>query len=559
MNSALSHASPSGTVKLPAGYLEGVQTELAYRSLHEFVRQAWHILEPATPFMDNWHIGAICEHLEAVARGDMRRLLINIPPGFAKSLSVCVFWFCWTWLRWPASRWIFTSYSEGFAYRDSGKCRTLIKSDWFQSRWGDKFSLVGDATGLFNNDKTGFRLATSVSGGGTGARADFVVTDDPLKISDADSKAMREGVNSWWDQVMVGRGVDPRTSRFVVVMQRLHEDDLTGHLNKQGGYECLFIPMEFESQRRCVTSIWQDPRKEDGELAWPDRFTIKEVADWKKRLLGYGTAGQLQQRPAPIGEGGIFNREKFRYFSAETDAGGDVWFAVYREASGDPTYRVKAADCYWFQTVDTAMKTGQENDYTAIGTFALTPRYDLLVYDVVRDRLPMPVQYGFVFNARSRCPNGVRLLYQAVEDKVSGTSIIQEGVLRNTPFRILKADRDKVRRCAEIATRYENLSVFHRSGSSWLADFEDELSMFPRGAHDDQCDLVGYAGILCKTDDLLRHCDTVEGPLLISPSVDTTPRINYESEDGNRQTLRIGDMDVEFDDSPKWWERGPGH
>jgi predicted phage terminase large subunit-like protein len=487
--------------------LEAALTERAERRLHSFLKLAWPVLEPANPFVDNWHLRAVCEHLEAVTAGQIRRLVINLPPGLTKSLSVCVFWFCWAWIRQPESRWMYTSYSEDFALRDSGKCRDLIRSPWYQARWGDRCRIRPDqdTKTRFANDRAGFRLATSVAGGATGERADYLVADDPIKIDEADSKAVREGVNRWWDQVMSGRGADPNTSRFVVVMQRLHQQDLTGHLLKQGGYEHLFIPMEFEPRRRCVTSIWQDPRVEEGELAWPGRFNRDAVEEWKKRLLGYGTAGQLQQRPAPLGEGSIFNPQHFRYFTEETGPDGEPWFVLHR-GDGDVT-RVRSSDCRWFQTCDTAMKTGQDNDYTAVGTFCLTPQHDLLVYEVVRQKLPMPMQYGFVLGLRQKYP---QVLYQAIEDKVSGTGIIQEGILRGTPFHILKADTDKVRRASEVATRYLNHTVFHRAGASWLADFEDELGNFPKAEHDDMVDLTAYAGILVRTDTLLGQAFTGE-------------------------------------------------
>jgi predicted phage terminase large subunit-like protein len=521
---------------------------LAERRLHAFLKQAWPVLEPVNPFVDNWHLQAICEHLEAVTNGQLRRLIINVPPGFCKSLSVCVFWFCWVWLRNPESRWMFTSYSEEFALRDSGKCRDLIKSDWYRSRWGDRFGVRPDqdAKGRFANDRTGFRLATSVAGGATGERADYLVADDPLKIDEADSRPAREAVNRWWDQVMSGRGADPNTSRYVVVMQRLHEKDLTGHLLEQGGYELLSIPMEFEPARRCVTPIWQDPRTEEGELAWPGRFNREAVDEWKKRLLGYGTAGQLQQRPAPLGEGAVFNPQNFRYFTEEV-AGGEAWF-VLRRGEGEAV-RVRAANCRWFQTVDTAMKTGQQNDYTAVGTFCLTPQYDLLVYDVVREKLPMPLHYGFVLNLRQKYP---QVIYQAIEDKVSGTGIIQEGALRGTPFHRLKADTDKLRRASEIATRYQNHMVFHRAGASWLADFEDELANFPKAEHDDMVDLASYAGLLAKTDALLRH--GIDRDLVLWPPPRPDAHGISVQTFGDVDVVRVAGIEVVFDDRDDvWW------
>ncbi len=547
----------------PDALLRLINQECAERRLHEFVQQAWPVLSPTIPFVDNWHIQAICEHLEAVTRCQIRRLVINVPPGFSKSSLVCVFWPCWVWLRDPASRWLVNSYSGGFARRDSMKCRDLIGSDWFQANWGDRFKIRADQDTQvrFSNDRGGFRLASFV-GGVTGERGDYILADDPHNISEADSKAMRESVLKWWDEVMSGRAANPSTSRYVVIMQRLHQADLCGHLAKQGGYEHLVIPMEFETHRRCVTSIWQDPRTDEGELAWPAYFTPEAVADWKKRLGAYGYAGQLQQNPSPEGAGGIFDRANFRYFTIEDAQGpsrdGGTLFQRWLVLDhGDRYERVRVAECKWFQTVDTAMKTGQDSDYSVVATWALTPSGKLCLYNVLRERVAMPLQYAFVRNARSRCP--YQLLFQAVEDKVSGTGIIQEGVLRGTPFKALKADGDKRRRAADIATRYANHMVFHLAGAPWLADAENELCTFDRGAHDDVVDTCAYAGLLATSDALLRIEDDSPGVLWPRPEdlEDMQPErfsVNWRGETFTFEDY--ADIDAFYGRKPgkQWWE-----
>jgi predicted phage terminase large subunit-like protein len=530
--------------------VQAALTERAERRLHSFVKQAWHVLEPTNPFVDGWHVSAVCEHLEAVTRGQIRRLIINVPPGFMKSLAVCVFWPCWVWLHHPESRWLYTSYSEDFALRDSRRCRDLIKSDWYQARWAERFRVRADqdSAGRFTNDRTGFRLATSVAGGATGERGDYIVTDDPIKIDDADSKAVRDAVNHWWDVVMSGRGADPNTSRFVVVQQRVHEDDLTGHLLKQGGYEHLFIPMEFESDRRCVTSIWGDPRNTEGELAWPERFNREAVEEWKKRLLAYGTAGQLQQQPAPMAGGGIFDSRHFRYFTEEGLVGGGTIFVLH--GVDGSIRRVLAKDCRWIQTVDTAMKIGQDNDFTVVLTVAVTPARELLVVDVFRAQIEMPLQYGAVVAQRQKHPS---VGFQAIEDKVSGTAIIQQGRLNGTPFKVLKADTDKLCRATHIAIAYQNGMVYHKAGAPWLTDFESELLLFPKGGHDDQVDCVAHAGNLAVTDAVLKG-ELDQREIVLWPPVrhnDTGLRI--EDPDGN--ILSYNGYRIYLpDDEKNWWD-----
>ena len=225
-----------------------IESEMARRSLREFVRQAWHVVEPATPYIPGWHLDAICDHLEAVSRREIRNLLINMPPRHMKSLAVSVFWPCWEWATWPERKWLFSSYAASLSIRDSLKCRRLIESPWYQANWGDRFQLTGDqnAKQRFENNKSGYRLATSVGGTATGEGGDRIVVDDPHNVNEAESDLVRRGVIDWWDQVMSTRLNDPKTGAKVIVMQRVHEADLAGHVLAQGGYEHLCLPAEYE-------------------------------------------------------------------------------------------------------------------------------------------------------------------------------------------------------------------------------------------------------------------------------------------------------------------------
>ncbi|MBI3696539.1 MAG: hypothetical protein HY238_17075 [Acidobacteria bacterium] len=292
-----------------------IAQELAKRRLLEFVLQAWPVIEPATDFIPGWHLDAICDHLEAVSNGHLRNLLINIPPRHMKSLAVAVFWPAWEWIRWPERRWLFSSYALSLSIRDSVKCRRLIQSAWYRSRWGDRFQLTGDqnAKERFENNKTGYRLATSVGGAATGEGGDRVIVDDPHNVKEAESDTVRQGVIDWWDQVMSTRLNDPKTGAKVIIMQRIHEGDLSGHVLEQGGYEHLCLPAEYEGNK-CSTSIgWSDPRQEHGELLWSARFGRQEIEELQHSMGSYAAAGQLQQRPAPA-EGGILKRHWWKFY-----------------------------------------------------------------------------------------------------------------------------------------------------------------------------------------------------------------------------------------------------
>ncbi|MEP7352898.1 MAG: hypothetical protein ABI824_06670 [Acidobacteriota bacterium] len=269
--------------------LAEIDRELASRSLREFVRQAWPSVEPSTVFVSGWHIDAICDHLEGISRGQIRNLLINVPPRHMKSLLVSVLWPAWEWITWPERRWLFSSYGAQLSIRDSVKGRRLIESPWYQQHWGDVFHLSGDQNtkGRFDNNRSGYRIAISVGGAATGEGGDRIVCDDPHNVQEAESDAIRQNTNDWWNVVMSTRQNDPKTSAMVVVMQRCHERDLSGQLLQQGGYEHLCLPAEYEPVTRVSMLGFADPREQPGELLWPARFGADELVALKRSLGSY--------------------------------------------------------------------------------------------------------------------------------------------------------------------------------------------------------------------------------------------------------------------------------
>jgi hypothetical protein len=246
LNCKEKHALPS-LLQVPT---TTVLRTLAERSLHHFVRQAWPIVESA-PFIDGWHIRAICAHLEAVTRGDILKLLINVPPGCSKSLLTCVFWPAWEWVNNPTLRLFFASYDQRLSTRDSVKCRILIGSQWYQANWGERFQFTGDQNQktYYENNRGGYRLATSVGGHGTGEHPDRIVIDDPHDVRGSESEAERQSAHGWWNLTMGARGVS-RSARRVIIMQRLHQDDLSGRVLDQGGFEHICLPMRYEPMHR---------------------------------------------------------------------------------------------------------------------------------------------------------------------------------------------------------------------------------------------------------------------------------------------------------------------
>lgn len=450
--------------------LAQARAQQARKSLRVFTQQAWHVVEPATPFQDNWHIGAICEHLEAATRGEIRNLVINIPPRCGKSTIVSVMWPTWVWTFRPEFRWMFASYGLSLANRDSVKCRRLIESPWYQRHFSDMFTLAGDqnAKSRFENDKTGYRLATSVDSGVTGEGGNAVVADDPHNVRQVESTAEREAVLEWWDAAISSRLNDPKRDVKVIVMQRVHASDLTGHVLDQGGYTHLYLPMEYEPARQCVTVLgWHDPRTRDGDLLWPERIGTQEVTALKISLGSYNYAGQYQQRPAPR-EGGVFKRD---------------WFSRrYRPAALPRMTQI-------VQAVDSAFKTGVGSDYSVIATWGTDGR-DYYLLDLWRAKVDFPdLVRAIPDQAAHWNPQAI-----LIEDAASGQSAIQQ--LRrdtNLPIIAVPAKGSKESRADSVSPLFEAGKVVLPEGVPWLGEFIEEHVNFPRAPHDDIVDTTSMS------------------------------------------------------------------
>ena len=470
-----------------------VDRELATRSLHEFVRQAWHVIEPLTPFVAGWHIDAIIDHLESVTHGDIRQLLINVPPRHMKSLLVSVLWPAWEWILHPERRWLYSSYAATLSIRDSVKCRTLIESLWYQSFWGDRFALSSDQNtkSRFNNDRSGYRIATSVGGAATGEGGDRIVCDDPHNVQEAESDAIRLSTTDWFDQVMSTRVNDPRTAAKVVVMQRCHQQDLSGHLLAQGGWEHLCLPAEYEGPTRATSIGFLDPRKNHGELLWPERFGPPEIEALKISLGSYGAAGQLQQRPSPAG-GGMFKREWFRYWQPR---GANLPPVIVRLPDGtvrsiiaiEVPHRVDEQIQSW----DCSFKDLLTSDFVVGQVWARCGNMFLLG-DQVRARLDCPATVRAVRGLTQKWPGTMAKL---IEDKANGSAVIQ--MLSNEIPGLLPVNPQggKIARAAAVSPLVEAGNVYlpHPDFAPWVNDFIEECIAFPNGAHDDQVDAMTQA------------------------------------------------------------------
>ena len=350
-------------VSKPNYYLNALEKFESEQSLINFMRMGWAALEPGVEFVPNWGVHAVCDHLEAVTRGDVRRLLINVPPGCTKSMTTNVFWPAYEWgpMGFPHHRFISFAHEVNLATRDNVRCRSLINSEWYQDKWGDKFDFKGDqnAKTYYENTETGFRQSCAANSL-TGRRGDRLIGDDPHSVEGAESDAKREETLRVFSETVPTRLNKPAESAIIIIMQRIHERDVSGHiLAKELGYEHLMLPMRFEEERRCYSTVppsymenpepvevWYDKnsyawkegdkpdndvelkveerynvdiRENDGQLLDPVRFPEISVTELEDALSSWGgsyaVAGQLQQRPAPRG-GGMFKKDDFKFIDS---------------------------------------------------------------------------------------------------------------------------------------------------------------------------------------------------------------------------------------------------
>lgn len=449
--------------------------ELAEVDLRCFLEQAWPIVVPQEPFQGNWHIDAACEHLMALLRGEFWNLLINWPPRCSKSTVCGVMFPAWAWLQDPSLRVMNASYGHDLAQRDSLATRRLIQSDWYQSRWGDRFALKDDQNvkTRWENDKGGMRLATSTTGAATGEGADLLIVDDPHNVNEAESEVERRKVITWYNVTMPSRTGRGGRAMKVVIGQRVHEEDLSADIIKKGVYVHMCLPMEYEtaSARPSGWGAWKDPRTEEGELLWPARFSEKVIAETLRppHMTSHAYAGQFQQRPAPV-EGGMFKRADWKF---------------YKESPHDLVRRARLTCMSW----DMTFKETDGGSYV-VGTAWAAVDGCFYLLARVRDRMGFAASRQAVKSMAAAWPS---VAHKLVEDKANGSAIIDDLRQHVPGLKAIEPEGGKEARANRMAAYVESHNVFLPESAPWVEEWIEEFRTFPNGAHDDQVDSASQA------------------------------------------------------------------
>lgn len=439
------------------------------QTLAGFVREAWHVLEPNAPYVHNWHIDVICAHLEAVTDGRINRLLTNVPPGTMKSLLVSVLWPAWEWgprgLR--SLRYLATAFNDGPVTRDTRKCRDLILSEWYRALW-PQVVLTRTAETSFANSATGTREGVPF-GSLTSQRGDRLIIDDPHSIKTAESEAQRDETTRLFREGALNRLNDQERSAIVVIMQRLHEKDLSGVIKSMRmGYVHLCLPMEFEPERRCVTILGTvDPRQTDGELLDPVRFPRAVVEGFKADMGSFAYAGQYQQRPSPR-EGGLFKRAWFadKVIAAEAVPAGTRWVRHWDLAATKKKTAARTAGVKMGKTPDGRF---------VIGHVATTQDEGAAVRNLIKATAEI---------------DGRSVEISLPQDPGQAGKVQARDMVAMLPGFVARAEPetgDKVTRAEPFSAQCEAGNVYIVRGP-WNDLYLDELCLFPGGAFKDQVD-----------------------------------------------------------------------
>lgn len=441
--------------------------------LMSFIERSFLELNLEARFLSSPYLEVLASKLELCYQGKLRRLIVNLPPRSLKSHSVSVAFVAWVLGHDPAAKVICASYGQDLADKHARDCRTLMLSSFYQSLFpGARLSPEKQAVNEFHTTKNGVRLSTSVGGVLTGRGGGFIILDDPLKPDDALSESMRKGANNWYDGTLLSRLDDKEQGVIIIVMQRVHQDDLVGHVLEQSGWEVLSFPAIAEEDETFEIEDIFGKRlfhRRKGEALHPERESRETLEKIHSTIGEYNFSSQYQQQPIPVG-GAIVKVD---------------WLCYY-EPGTEPAFS------HILQSWDTAIKAGELNDFSVCTTWGLHQRKRFYLLDVYRRRLEFPQLKRAVRERAQRYDPRTVL----IEDKASGTQLIQdlktEGMHRIKPY-LPPPGADKIMRLYSQTAEFEAGHVLLPSAAPWLPEYISELVAFPGSRYDDQVDSTTQA------------------------------------------------------------------
>ncbi|GAA0709837.1 phage terminase large subunit [Dokdonella soli] len=438
--------------------------------LSTFIHRTFLELNPGTPYRHSEYIDVIASKLRDCFLGRTRRLIINLPPRHTKSIAASVAFPAWVLGLNPSARIIACSYAQDLANKHSMDTRAVMESPWFKRAFRARLSRERNAMQEFTTTAKGSRLATSIGGVLTGRGGDFLIIDDPTKPEDAISDAMRKKANEWFDSTLYSQQNDRTTSCIILIMHRLHEDDLTGHVLEQEPWERISFPVIAEQDEAISYDTPLGPRtyrRSLGGILHPDRETPETLAQTRATIGEYHYAGQYMQAPAPLG-GGLVKLVWLQRYSLDE-----------KPASFDQIV------CSW----DTANKPTELADYSAGTVWGVKDGHAYLLH-VVREKMNYPQLKRTV----AQVAHEYRATTILIEDKAAGTQLIQE--LRQDGIHGVQAYEprgDKLMRLHAQTATMESGFVHVPERAPWLAEYLHELTTFPGSRYDDQVDSTSQA------------------------------------------------------------------
>ena len=432
-----------------------------------FIQACFNQVNPDSAYIHGEHMDLLADCLNRVRKGEIKRLIINIPPRNLKSISASVALPAFILGHAPTKQVICVSYAQDLADKHAADCRAVMQSDWYQKVFPTR--LAGrTARNDFTTTRNGGRMATSIGGVLTGRGADVIIIDDPLKPEQALSEPARVGANRWFDNTLLSRLNDKENGAIVVIMQRLHADDLTGHVLEQEGWEIVSLPAiaeEDESYDYQMIGMQKTFTRKKGKALHPERESLETLSRLKATLGEYNFASQYQQRPAPEG-GGLIKAE---------------WFPRYDHLPSHFEFTIHS----W----DTASKPTELADYSVCTVWGMLGDKAYLL-NVFREKLDYPrLKYAVKNYSSAYCPNII-----LIEDKASGTQLIQELKYEDIwNVKGITPTDNKIMRLNAQTARIEAGLVLLPKQAPWLEEYLKEMATFPYGKHDDQVDSTAQA------------------------------------------------------------------